>query len=369
MKRCLGTLLVFGLCAAGHPASAEAPAAPSTPAHWWQESADWRLHVMPKANARTLPRISVKGNRFVDQAGEPLMLRGVSIADPDKLASQGRWNRDLFVAVKDFGANVVRLPVHPIAWRERGPDSYLGQLDQAVDWCTELGMYVIIDWHSIGNLQSGMFQASMYDTSVPETLAFWRTIAGHFRGHNTTAFYELFNEPAHIHGLLGEMTWPQWKKLNERMIGVIRFWDKEVIPLVAGFDWAYDLTAVRHESVQAEGIGYAVHPYEHHRTAPWEPKWEEDFGFVADKYPMLATELGFDVKKGDTVDESHYGEHVTRYLEQHGMGWVAWCFDPEWGPRLLTSFDHFQLTQSGEFFERALHREPVPVERRPEPSW
>ncbi len=368
MKSLLVTIVVLGCvvlrASAADPTSNAAP----TAKHWWQASADWHPHPVARPNAKALPRITVKGNRFVNPAGEPVLFRGVAVADPDKLAGEGRWNRELFVAVKALGANIVRLPVHPIAWRERGADAYLALLDQAVDWCTELGLYVIIDWHSIGNLQSGMFQAPMYDTSVPETLTFWRTIAGHFQGDHTVAFYDLFNEPAHIRGLLDGMTWPEWRKLNERMIGVIRFFDQEAIPLVAGFDWAYDLTAVRREPVRADGIGYTVHPYEHQRTRPWEPKWEEDFGFVADRYPMLATEFGFDVKPGEPVDDAHYGNHITRYLEQRGIGWVAWCFDPEWGPRLLTSFDGFKLTPSGEFFREALHRPPAPVESRPAPQ-
>jgi hypothetical protein len=35
---------------------------------------------------------------------------------------------------------------------------------------------------------------------------------------------------------------------------------------------------------------------------------------------------------------------------------VAWDFDPEWGPVLLTSFDGFKLSRSGEFFKEAMHR-------------
>jgi hypothetical protein len=38
------------------------------------------------------------------------------------------------------------------------------------------------------------------------------------------------------------MTWPEWKKLNEDIIRLIRSYDPEPIPLVAGFDWAYELT-------------------------------------------------------------------------------------------------------------------------------
>jgi hypothetical protein len=69
-----------------------------------------------------------------------------------------------------------------------------------------------------------------------------RPIANHFKGHNTVAFYEIFNEPTIYRGQLGTMTWPEWKEINENVIQLIRAYDPETIPLVAGFDWAYELT-------------------------------------------------------------------------------------------------------------------------------
>ena len=315
----------------------------------------------PNPKAALLPRISVKGNRFVDPTGAPVLFRGLSIADPDKLEEEGRWNRDLFVAMKDFGANLVRIPVHPAAWRARTKAGYLKLLDQAVDWCTDLGIHVIIDWHSIGNLQSGMFQDPSYNTDKTETLDFWRTIAMHFHGNHTVAFYELFNEPTHYSGLLGAMSWTQWRDLNEEMIGVVRFWDKEAVPLVAGFDWAYDLTPLRYDPVRAEGIGYVTHPYPNKRSQPWEPRWEEDYAFAADRYPMIATEIGYYVRPGDGDDADHYGARITQFLEERGISWMAWVFDPKWGPQLLTAFDGFKRTGSGEFFSKAMHRPPAPL--------
>ena len=361
MKKLLRTCLFLSL-AAGSLSAADQPA--SAPAAWWgQGDGSGRRPPVENKQAKLLPLIAVQGNRFVNPAGETVLFRGLSVADPDKLAGQGRWNRELFVAVKDMGANLVRLPVHPAAWRGRTPAEYLKLLDQAVDWCSELGMYVIIDWHSIGNLKSGMFQAPMYDTSAAETLAFWRTIARHFQGHNTVAFYELFNEPTHFNGMLGRMTWTEWRELNEEMIGVIRFWDKETIPLVAGFDWAYDLDHIRYEPVRAEGIGYVTHPYANKRSQPWEPKWEENFAFAAGRYPLIATEWGFNLKPDEVVDDNHYGNRLTRFLEQHGISWTAWVFDAEWGPRMLQSHDGFVLNGFGEFVKEALHR---PAMARPE---
>jgi hypothetical protein len=342
--------LCLALAAAG--AYAADPPAPSI----WDSD---RRASEPSPKAGVLPLLSVKGNHFVDPSGATVLFRGVSIADPLNTLERGQWNRDLFAGVKDMGANLVRIPVHPAAWRKATPAGYMKLLDQAVDWCTDLGLHVIIDWHSIGNLKSGMFQGSAYNTSVPETFDFWRTMAEHFRGNHTVAFFELFNEPTHYNGMLGDMSWADWRDLNEQMIRIIRYKNRETIPLVAGFDWAYDLDAVHYDPIRAEGIGYVTHPYPFKRSQPWEPKWEENFAFVAQRYPMIATEIGFELKPGEVVDDNHYGNRITRFLEQRGISWVAWVYDTQWWPQMLTSFDGHKLNTVGEFFSEAMKRPPA----------
>jgi endoglucanase len=322
---------------------------------WWNEG--YRPMTAKSPKATLLPRIRVYKNKFVNTNGDTILFRGLSIADPDKLDNQGHWNKLLFEKVKDMGATLVRLPVHPVAWRSRTPEKYLQLLDSAVDWCTDLGIYVIIDWHSIGNLQMELFQDPMYNTTRKETYEFWRTISRHFSGNNTVAFYEIFNEPTTYRGQLGTITWTEWKKINEDIIQLIRAVDTGTIPLVAGFDWAYDLTPLHDDPINADGIAYVTHPYPNKRQPPWAPKWEEDFGFASEKYPIIATELGFSLQKGQIeVATTDYGNLITQYLEGKGISWMAWVFDPEWGPALLQSWDGFTLTGSGVFFKMALHR-------------
>ncbi|HTY38748.1 MAG TPA: cellulase family glycosylhydrolase, partial [Bacteroidota bacterium] len=241
----------------------KAPQKKSDQREWW--NARHPGAPLSSSNAKTLPRISVRGNRFVDPQGNPLLLKGLSISDPDKIEYQGHWSKAHFEKVKATGAQVVRIPIHPVAWRERTPAGYLVLLDQAVNWCTELGMYVIIDWHTIGNLKTELFQDPMYNTSLKETYEFWRTIARHYNGHNTVAFYELFNEPTLFFNQLGRMSWAEWRVMNEDLIAMIRSYDRETIPLVAGLDWAYDLSPLRDDPVRAGNIGYVTHPYPHKR--------------------------------------------------------------------------------------------------------
>lgn len=130
---------------------------------WWNDRYPGGL--LETSHKKDLPLIAVKGNEFVDTQGHPVQFKGVSISDPDKIANQGQWNRHYFEVMNDWGIQLIRIPVHPVAWRERSPEGYLQLLDQAVQWCTELGMYLIIDWHSIGNLKTGLFQDPMYETT------------------------------------------------------------------------------------------------------------------------------------------------------------------------------------------------------------
>ncbi len=334
-------------------ASASASGSGGEEGGWWNIPYPQRMDT--SSLEMTLAPIRVEGNRFVDPEGETVVFRGVSISDPDKLVSQGQWNRGLLEEVASWGANIVRIPVHPVAWRGRGRETYLEWLDQAVTWATELGLYVMIDWHTIGNIESGLFQHPMYDTTKQETLEFWRTISRRFAGIPTVAFYEIFNEPTVFNGQLGTTDWQRWKAFNEEVIGVIYAHDRDVIPLVAGFNWAYDLTPVGEAPIEAEGIGYVSHPYPMKVEEPWEPHWERDFGFVADKFPVFVTEFGFILEDHPdahipAIGDERYGEIVTDYFADKGISWAAWCFDPDWPAQLIADWD-YTPTVAGEFFK------------------
>ncbi len=308
--------------------------------------------------------IRVQGNRFVDDRQQTVVFRGVNIADPDWVYRKDQWRKGLFEEIHRWGANVVRLPVHPVAWRGRGEQGYFDLLDQAVLWANELGLYLILDWHSIGYLPNELFQSSIYNTTHAETLYFWKAAAARYKNVPTLALYEIFNEPTTMGGTLGQPDWDLWKAQNEKIIDLIRANNPAAIPVVTGFDWAYDLTPIRAKPIARDGIAYAVHPYPQ-KVTPQPPTeenyhkaWQQGWGFVAASYPLIATEIGWVKPDGKgphvpVINDGSYGPQIVSFMEARGISWTVWCFDPDWSPTMVQDW-RFTPTQQGEFFRQVL---------------
>ena len=332
--------------------------------HWWGIAYP---EVFDRSVLKPQAFISVKDNGFVTEKGRPFFFRGVNVADPYELNREGHWSFSLFEEVHRWGANTVRLPIHPPSWEHYGPERYMKLIDQAVVWANKLGMYVIIDWHSIGYLPNELFQHPRYDTTIKKTLKFWHAIALRYEGIPTTAVYEIFNEPTTQYETLGARNWKELKALNERIIDIIYARDPRVIPLVAGFDWAYNLSPIRNHPIDRSGVAYTSHPYPQ-KEQPNEPTkenffnaWEQSWGYVADTYPIIATEFGW--SKPDepgahnpVINDGSYGPMIIDYFRKKKISWIVWCFDPDWAPTMIKDWN-FTPSSQGTFFKKIMLEE------------
>lgn len=61
---------------------------------WWA-ARHWQ-RPKPNPQAKLLPLIQVKGNKFVNSKGDTVLFLGLATSDPDKLESQGYWNKKHF---------------------------------------------------------------------------------------------------------------------------------------------------------------------------------------------------------------------------------------------------------------------------------
>ena len=311
--------------------------------------------------------VKVQGNKFIGPDGKELVFRGLCFSDPVKLVRDGQWNERYFEEAAHWGANVVRFAVHPANLNAMGWEETFAAMDQGIAWAKQYGLYVIMDWHSIGNLKDELYTSPMYNTTKAETFKFWRTVAQRYKDEPTVALYELFNEPTVTAPEVGDCTWTEWRELQEQMIDTVRTYNPRAVCLCAGFNWAYDLTPVAAEPVRRENIGYVCHPYPMKRPEPWEEQWEADFGYVADTYPVICTEIGFCLEDEPgahipVISTDVYGEHITQYLAQKGISFTVWCFDPHWAPTLITDWN-FTLSTQGRFFKAYLQEQATQAEK------
>ena len=127
---------------------------------------------------------------------------------------------------------------------------------------------------------------------------------------------------------------------------------------MAGFNWAYDLTQVMDNPIEAEGIAYVSHPYPQKRDKPWEDQWTKDWGFVAEKYPLILTEIGFcgPEERGahiPVISDKSYGETLVKYCDERNISYVVWVFDPKWSPMMFYDWS-FKPTPQGKFFKEVM---------------
>lgn len=312
--------------------------------------------------------LSVQGNSIVDESGRTIVLKGLCPTDPVWHAygndySNIPWGENHYAMMKQWGATVVRLAIHPGVWQYERDAKTFAAMDQAISWAHKYGMYVIIDFHSIGfpptgvyNSQSSAPYGAIYATTPVEITDFWTKVAQRYASNKTVAFYEIFNEPDVASN---STNWLLWKGFVDSLKTTIRTYDANKIILVSGLDWSYDLSQAVANPITGNNIAYSVHPYPGKNIAK---SWDLAFGNLQATYPVVVTEFGFTPGAGSEVyyeDQyqksltENYRDAIMSYLDAKKMGWVAWCFNKTWDPTLISD-EYYTPTVAGAFFKQKL---------------
>jgi endoglucanase len=288
-------------------------------------------------------KLQASGNQIINAEGNIVLLKGLMPPDPARLHSENKFSQDFFLGISETGANVIRIPVHPENW-VKDKDYLWRYLDPIVTWAGDLNMYVIIDWHYIGNVATGA-GPEMPDLAIKPkdlTLEFWQTTARYFCDVPNVIF-EIFNEPQSIGA-------EEWQGNALEIIRAIRDQGASQLVIVGGIDYGKDLSWVMDHPIDDKNISYASHIYPVHASSQWTGL----FGTVAGKYPVLITEWGFMDENRNTAqsylagDQTTYGEPFLGYLNARNIGWVACWYDDQWEPAMFTE-NWMSYTRYGEF--------------------
>ncbi len=271
--------------------------------------------------------LRVQGNSLVTPDGQVVILRGLMSPDPARLAEDRRFNRAFYERQAAAGANVIRVPIHPERW-VHDPDYLWRHLDPIVTWAGELGMYVILDWHYIGSIETGEGENMPDIKEQPQDLTrtFWQQVAAYFKPAPHVLF-EIWNEPAQISG-------PDWRRHAEDVVQTVRSTGASQVVIVGGVEWSRDPSGFVDAPLSDAQVAYAAHIYPAHRQSGWDD-W---FGRLSQLHPVLLTEWGFMDENGAAGPDylrgkaASYGAPLLAYAAEHGIGWVACWYDDEWEP-------------------------------------
>lgn len=320
------------------------------------------------------PSLHVQGNHLLSDSGDEVWLQGVNIPSLEWSAAGEHILESLAVAITNWRANVIRLPLCQDRWfgkaphQDDGGKAYRGLVDQVVDYASSRRAYVLIDlhWSDGGVWGQNLRQHKMPDTN---SIIFWQDAARRY-ANRPGVLFDLYNEPH-------DVSWEVWRNggsVQEKtrngetssfespgmqgLLDVVRATGARNVVIAGGLDWAYDLSGIQESGPLREnggnGIAYATHVY------PWKRNWDAKFGRVADLYPVFVGEVGCEPDKKHESPET-WAPDILGYIQHKKLHWTAWCFHPSASPRLLGDWNYNPTPYWGVYVMSALAGKEFPL--------
>lgn len=257
-------------------------------------------------------KLSVRGANILDENGKVFQLKGVSthgLSWFPEYVSKGA-----FQSLRDqWGANTVRLAMYTAEYNGYCTGDSANRIklkkliDKGVTAATDLGMYVIIDWHILSDKNPNTYKK--------QSISFFREMASRYKNHRNV-IYEICNEPN------GGTGWSQIKSYADSVITEIRKADKDAIIVVGTPNWSQDVdTAVKAPIKNRRNIAYSFHFYANTHKESYRKKLESA---VKAGLPVLVTEFGISTASGSGGVSKTEGDKWIRLLNKYHIGYVCW---------------------------------------------
>ena len=260
-------------------------------------------------NTSELPALAVEGTQLVDDKGNPVQMRGISTHG---LAwYPGYVNEDCFAQLKEWGVDVVRLAMYT---GESGgyctggdKDSLKKLIRDGVEYATDCGLYVIIDWHILSDGNP--------NTYIEESKAFFKEMSKEYADY-TNVLYEICNEPN------GGTSWSDVKKYAEQIIDVIRENDDDGIILVGTPNWCQYVDQAAADPIQdCDNVMYTLHFYAATHTDYLRNAMVDA---INAGLPIFVSEYGICDASGNGAIDLNQANQWVSVMDQYGVSYVAW---------------------------------------------
>ena len=218
-------------------------------------------------------------------------------------------NYDSFRTLRDdWNTNCIRLAMYTAEYGGYcvgGDKEQLKQLVRdGVSYATELGMYVIVDWHILSDCDPNQ--------NKDEAIAFFREMSEAFVD-NDNVLYEICNEPN------SGTSWDSIKSYAEEVIPVIREQKPDAVILVGTPTWSQEIDKSAASPLTFDNVMYTLHFYAGTHKDDLRNRLET---CAQNNLPVFVSEFGMCDASGNGANDF---DSTTKWLDLLNKYQISFC--------------------------------------------
>lgn len=253
--------------------------------------------------------LHVDGVNLTDEHGQKMQLYGMSTHGLSWFPQYVSY--DTFKTLRDdWNTNCIRLAMYTAEYNGYSTGGSKEELKQiinnGVSYATDLGMYVIIDWHVLNDNDPNVYKA--------DALAFFGEMSAKY-ADSKNVIYEICNEPN------GWSSWESVKAYANEVIPVIRANDPDAVIIVGTPTWSQDIDKALAAPLGYDNIMYALHFY-----AATHTDWLRSRAAqcIDGGLPVFISEFGIcDASGSGGIDYSQSEEWMS-LIKKYNLSYCCW---------------------------------------------
>jgi endoglucanase len=269
-------------------------------------------------------QLKVVGTTLEDQSGNPVQLKGVSSQwlnlesktfPESKAAIQyARDNWKLSVIRAAMGVDTSGGYLGTGTGANADPTTMLSKVNTIVQNAIDLGIYVIIDWHTSDAV------TSKGTTQQAQAIMFFTMMAQMYHSY-PNIIYEPFNEPTNV-------TWADVKQYHVAVVAAIRPIDQNNLIVLGTPTWSQDVDLAAMDQVVGTNLLYTLHFYACTHGQALIDKANTALSLGA---ALFVTEFGATPANGGTVPTNDVCEPETNvwfaWMAKNNISGASWKLD------------------------------------------
>ncbi len=253
---------------------------------------------------------------IVDENGEPFQLRGASTHGMHWEDAGGPFvNKGAFQSLRDeWGVNMVRLVSYVTqgGYTEGKSDVLDNKIQTGVEAATDLGMYVIIDWH--------IHHENPHDTKS-KAQEFFTKYATMYKDYDNVIF-EICNEPTGVewyNGSGGDLY-----SYCKDIATTIRNCGSKALIVCGTNTWSQDVDDVAQKPLEKDGFENILYTFHFYSGSHYDNLMDKVRTATAAGTPIFVTEFGICDASGNTNFDTANADKWIALCDQNNISYCCW---------------------------------------------